>query len=80
MLSTIAQAVADPKTVETVIHGNLHVAIAAIGSAIGVGLVGAKASGAVGRNPGASTKIMVQSIIAMALAEGITFFAIFLAK
>ena len=57
---------------------NFHVGLAALGSAIGVGLVGMKASEAVGRNPGAATPILVQSILAMAFAEGITFFAIFL--
>lgn len=57
---------------------NFHVGMAALGSAIGVGLVGMKASEAVGRNPGAATPILVQSILAMAFAEGITFFAIFL--
>ena len=57
---------------------NFHVGMAAVGSAIGVGLVGMKASEAVGRNPGAATPILVQSILAMAFAEGITFFAIFL--
>jgi F-type H+-transporting ATPase subunit c len=62
------------------IGGNIHVGLAGLGSAIGVGLVGMKASEAVGRNPGAATPILTQSIIAMALAEGITFFAIFLAK
>jgi len=33
---------------------------------------------AVGRNPEASTKILVQSIIAMALAEGLGLIALFL--
>ena len=46
--------------------GNLHVGLAAFGAAIGVGLIGMKASDAVGRNPGASTKIMVQAILAIA--------------
>lgn len=58
--------------------GNLHVAFAAAGAAIGVGLIGMRASEAVGRNPGAATKILVQSILAIAFAEGIVFFAIFL--
>ncbi|MBL6843340.1 MAG: ATP synthase F0 subunit C [Limisphaerales bacterium] len=62
------------------IAGNIHVGLAALGSAIGVGMVGFKAAEATGRNPGASTQIMVISIILAALAEGITFFAIFLAK
>src|SRR5216110_423558 len=44
--------------------GNLHVGLAALGAALGVGFIGMKASEAVGRNPGASTKILVQSILA----------------
>ncbi|MFW5882820.1 MAG: ATP synthase F0 subunit C [Verrucomicrobiota bacterium] len=47
-------------------------------AAIGVGLVGTKAVEAVGRNPGASTKILVQSIIGMALAEAVAFYSLFL--
>lgn len=61
------------------ITGSIHIGLAALASAIGVGLIGAKASEATGRNPGASTQIMVIAIILAALAEGITFFAIFLA-
>ena len=60
--------------------GNLHVGLAAFGAAIGVGLIGMKASDAVGRNPGASTKIMVQAILAIAFAEAIVFYALFLVK
>lgn len=62
------------------VTGSLHVGLAAIGSAIGVGIIGMKAAEAVGRNPGASGKILTQAIISSALAEGIVFFAIFLVK
>jgi F-type H+-transporting ATPase subunit c len=60
--------------------GSLHVGLAALGAAIGVGLIGMAASTAVGRNPGASTKIMVQSILAIAFAEAIVFYALFLVR
>jgi F-type H+-transporting ATPase subunit c len=60
--------------------GSLHVAFAALGAAIAVGLIGAAASVAVGRNPGASTKVMVQSILAIAFAEAIVFYALFLVR
>jgi len=60
--------------------GNIHVGLAALGAALGVGLIGMKASEAVGRNPGAATKILVQSILAIAFAEAIVFYALFLAK
>ena len=60
--------------------GNVHIAAAAAGAAIGVGLIGGRASEAVGRNPGAATQILVQAILSTAFAEGIVFFAIYLAK
>jgi F-type H+-transporting ATPase subunit c len=60
--------------------GNLHVGLAAIGAALAVGLIGMAASDAVGRNPGAATQILVQSILAIAFAEAIVFYAIFLVK
>ena len=60
--------------------GNLHVGLAALGAAIGVGFIGMKGAEAVGRNPGASTKILVQSLITIAFAEAIVFYAIFLEK
>lgn len=56
------------------------VAAAALGAAIGIGLLGSKAAEATGRNPGASGSILTLSIILAALIEGIVFFAIFLAK
>jgi F-type H+-transporting ATPase subunit c len=64
---------------DTLMTGSFHVGLAALGAAIGVGLIGMAASTAVGRNPGASTKIMVQSILAIAFAEAIVFYALFLA-
>lgn len=62
------------------VFGNIHVGMAAIGSAIGVGIIGMKAAEATGRNPGAAGEIRNIAIILAALAEGITFFAIYLAK
>ena len=61
------------------LEGSLHVGLAALGSAIGVGFVGMKAAEATGRNPGAAAAIRSQAIIFAALAEGIVFIAIFLA-
>ena len=60
--------------------GSIHVGLAALGAALGVGLIGAKASEAVGRNPDASTKVLVQSILAIAFAEAIVFYVIFLVR
>lgn len=66
----VAPVVAESKT---------HIAAAAIGSGIGIGLLGMKAAEATGRNPGAAADILKIAIILAALIEGIVFFAIFLA-
>ena len=71
ILSTLAEA-----SLGSGIQGGLG----ALGAAIGVGLIGMKAAEAVGRNPGALPKILVMSILSIAFAEGIVFFALFLGK
>lgn len=60
--------------------GNFHVGLAAFGAAIAVGIIGMGATMAVGRNPGAATKVLVQAILAIAFAEAIVFYALFLVK
>jgi len=59
---------------------HLHIALAAFGAAIAVGIIGMKASEAVGRNPGSATPVLVQSILAIAFAEAIVFYTLFLVK
>lgn len=68
------------ETAGSLLGGNVHVGLAAMGAAIGVGLIGMSASTAVGRNPGASTKVLVQSILSIAFAEAIVFYTLFLVK
>jgi F-type H+-transporting ATPase subunit c len=65
---------------EQYMSGNLHIGLAAIGAALAVGLIGMKACEAVGRNPESSTKVLVQSILAIAFAEAIVFYTLFLVK
>jgi F-type H+-transporting ATPase subunit c len=59
------------------ITGNIHIAMAALGAGLGIGILGAKAAEATGRNPGASTPILVNAIIFAALAEGVFILAAF---
>jgi F-type H+-transporting ATPase subunit c len=59
---------------------NLHIGMAAIGAALAVGIIGMKASEAVGRNPESSTKVLVQSILSIAFAEAIVFYTLFLVR
>lgn len=61
------------------VSGSLTLAVAGAGAAIGIGLIGMKAVEAVGRNPGASGKVLTLSIIGMALAEAIAIYALIIA-
>lgn len=56
------------------------VGFAAIGAAIGIGILGGKAAEATGRNPGAAGPILTLSIILAALCEGIFILTLFVAK
>lgn len=58
------------------VSGSLPLAIAGMGAAIGIGLIGAKAVEAVGRNPGAFGKVLPLAILGMALAEAIAIYAL----
>jgi F-type H+-transporting ATPase subunit c len=62
------------------ITGNITGALGCFAAAISVAFVGAKATDAVGRNPSAAGKILVQSILGMALAEAVAFYSLFLAR
>jgi F-type H+-transporting ATPase subunit c len=53
------------------------VGAAALGGAIGIGLLGSKAAEATGRNPGAAGPILTISIILAALIEGIFILSAF---
>lgn len=55
------------------------VAIAALGCAIGIGLLGSKAAEASGRNPSAAGGILTLSIILAALIEGLFIITVFAA-
>ena len=57
----------------------LAIGLGAIGPGIGVGLIGAKAMEAVGRNPEASGKILVTMLLAIAFAEAIAIYALVIA-
>jgi F-type H+-transporting ATPase subunit c len=79
-LTLLNHGVGEKGTTNNPMIGNLHVGLAAFGAAIAVGLIGMKASEVVGRNPGSSTKVLVQSILSIAFAEAIVFYALFLVK
>ena len=61
------------------ITGGLIVAIGGLFPAIAIGLIGAKAMEAIGRNPEASGKILPAMLLGMAFAEAIAIYALILA-
>lgn len=71
--------IAEAASAATGVTGSITLAIAGAGAAIGVGLIGAKAAEAVGRNPGAFGKVLTLGIIGMALSEAIAIYALILA-
>ena len=58
------------------LSGPLGVAIAALGSGIGLGIAVGKALEAIGRQPEASAKILTVMIIGAALIEALTIYAL----
>ena len=57
----------------------LAIGLGAIGPGIGIGLIGAKAMEAIGRNPEATNKILVPMLLACAFAEAIAIYALLIA-
>lgn len=61
------------------ISGGLIVAIGGILPAFAIGIIGAKAMEALGRNPEASGRILPAMLLAMAFAEAIAIYSLILA-
>ncbi|MBU0897546.1 MAG: ATP synthase F0 subunit C [Patescibacteria group bacterium] len=57
----------------------LAIGLGAIGPGIGIGLIGAKATEAIGRNPEASGKILISMLLASAFVESIAIYALIIA-
>ncbi len=59
--------------------GGLVVALGGVLPAFAIGLIGAKAMEAIGRNPEASSKILPAMLLGMAFAEAIAIYSLILA-
>ncbi len=57
----------------------LAIGLGAIGPGIGIGMIGARAMEAIGRNPEASGKVLVPMLLACAFAEAIAIYALVIA-
>ena len=61
------------------VSGGLIIAIGGQMAALAIGLIGAKAVEAIGRNPEASGKILPVMLLGMAFAEAIAIYSLILA-
>jgi F-type H+-transporting ATPase subunit c len=57
----------------------IAIGLGAVGPGIGIGMIGAKAMEAIGRNPEAAGKVLVPMLIASAFAEAIAIYALVIA-
>ena len=61
------------------IGAGIAIGVGAIGPAIGIGMLGAKAMEAIGRNPEAAGQIQTNMILAIAFAAAIAIYALVVA-
>ena len=57
----------------------LAIGLGSFGPGLGIGLIGAKAMEAIGRNPEAASKILVPMLLVSAFAEAIAIYALVIA-
>ncbi|MCX6753275.1 MAG: ATP synthase F0 subunit C [Candidatus Nomurabacteria bacterium] len=55
------------------------IGLSAIGAGLGIGMIGAKAMEAIGRNPEATGKVLVPMLIASAFAEAVAIYGLVIA-
>ena len=85
VLPAVASAAAAPAAAPNIVKGvaAIGAGLAVIGGGLGIGLVGKSAVESIARQPDAAGKIQTNMILAAALIEGATLFAVvvgFLAK
>lgn len=57
----------------------IAIGLGALGPGLGIGMIGAKAMEAIGRNPEAAGKVLVPMLLACAFAEAIAIYALVIA-
>lgn len=55
------------------------IGVGGIGPGIGIGMIGSKATEAIGRNPEAAGKVQTMAILAIAFAEAVAIYALVVA-
>ena len=78
LVETATKALIDPAAMKD-LGMALAMGLGAIGPGIGIGIIGGKATEAIGRNPEASAKIQTIMILTIAFAEAIAIYALVIA-
>jgi F-type H+-transporting ATPase subunit c len=76
LINILAEAL---PTAANTITGSFTLGVAGFGSAIGIGLIGARMVEAIGRNPATLPKVLMVGILTIALAEAIAIFGLIFA-
>lgn len=76
MICSVLAAAAGANTSMAIFGAVIGAGLIIIGAALGVGLIGGKAVESIARQPEAGGRIFMTTIIAAALIEGVTFFAL----
>ena len=63
----------------TMLAKALAIGLGSVGPALAIGLIGAKAMEAIGRNPEATGKILVPMLLVSAFAEAVAIYALVIA-
>lgn len=64
---------------DIILRGGLIVALGGVIPALAIGMIGAKAMEAIGRNPEAQSKVLPAMLLGMAFAEAIAIYALVIA-
>ncbi len=62
-----------------VLASAIAIGLGAVGPGIAIGLIGAAAADAIGRNPEASSKIQTMALLAIVFAEAVAIYALVIA-
>jgi F-type H+-transporting ATPase subunit c len=76
MISSILAATEGANMSLAIFGAVIAASLIIVGAAIGVGMIGGKAVESIARQPEAGGRIFMSMIIAAALIEGVTFFAL----
>jgi F-type H+-transporting ATPase subunit c len=77
--SVLGQGVSIDEATMKLLAAGLAIGLGAIGPGVGIGVLGAAAMNAIGRNPEARGPILTNMILAIAFAEAIAIYALIVA-